>query len=68
MLDDYTRGKIAAHAYVDELQRLNLGYEALVEKTAQGYGQALPADVKKIDPKAAAQSTVDIFRKAIKGK
>jgi hypothetical protein len=27
-------GKIAAHAYVDELQRLNLGYEIAVEKTA----------------------------------
>ena len=36
MLDDYTMGKIAAHAYADELQRLQLGYEISVEKTAQG--------------------------------
>ena len=42
MLDDYTMGKIAAHAYVDELQRLNLGYEVLVEKTAAGGYGAVP--------------------------
>ena len=29
MLDDYTRGKIAAHAYVDELDRLGLGFEKM---------------------------------------
>jgi hypothetical protein len=57
MIDDYTMGKIAAHAYVDELQRLNLGYEVAVEKTAAylkeagGYGQAPPG----MDPAAWAE-------------
>ena len=57
MIDEYTMGKIAAHAYVDEMQRLNLGYEVAVEKTAaamkeaQGYGQT----PKGMDPAAWAE-------------
>lgn len=46
-MDQYTMGKIAAHAYVDELQRLNLGYAALVEKNAQAGGKALTETLAK---------------------
>jgi hypothetical protein len=54
---EYFLGKVAAHAYADELRELLAGYEKL-----SGYGQAVPgvdpatlAKVKTPDPTALAK-------------
>jgi hypothetical protein len=62
MIDEETKGKIAAHAYVDETQRLNLGYAALIEKAAQDPKMTLP-DVTKGKGMIPSPGLGDILKK-----
>ena len=65
---EYFLGKVAAHAYTDELRELVAGWEKL-----SGYGQAVPgvdpsvlAKVKKPDPTQMAQAVTGGAQQAAK--